>query len=239
MHVGNNWNMTMKHLTIKHDLKVYGAQVRKMNWIICADLGEKKFVGDCERIWNGTWYFHEELFMPSHIYFKMERISNTFFFNNLFDAYFWQRGGKNVVHIFVYQREVQVIYLSQDAKTFSSSSVSIQIWFPSVALVVFTRGKNGEGMNTMMTKQEVHVLIYVPVQKRRWRAGAAHLGRDHCLLDFFLWSLCLQCQGSQGWSPCIARHDHWCIHTNYDMFKPSESRPFRGQYITNPNNALS
>ena len=58
---------------------------------------------------------------------RWKEFRTHFFFNNLFDAYFWQRGGKNVVHIFVYQREVQVIYLSQDAKTFSSSSVSIQI----------------------------------------------------------------------------------------------------------------
>lgn len=38
--------ITMKHLTIKHDLKVCGAQVREMNWMICADLGKKRVCGE-------------------------------------------------------------------------------------------------------------------------------------------------------------------------------------------------
>ena len=35
-----------------------------------------------------------------------------FFFNNLFDTHFWETGRKHVVHIFVYQRDVQDTYLS-------------------------------------------------------------------------------------------------------------------------------
>ena len=110
MHVGNNWNMTMKHLTIKHDLKVYGAQVRKMNWIICADLGEKSLWG----IVRGFEMEHDISMKNCSCHHistsRWKEFRTHFFFNNLFDTYFWQRGGKNVVHIFVYQREVQDVF---------------------------------------------------------------------------------------------------------------------------------
>lgn len=105
--------ITMKHLTIKHDLKVCGAQVREMNWMICADLGKKRVCGEwwenlkynmicayrivhacsCHHISTSTW----------------KEFRTHFFFNNLFDTHFWETGRKHVVHIFVYQRDVQAI----------------------------------------------------------------------------------------------------------------------------------